>query len=66
MLILHNVRKIPSNVMFWKPEIAGCLLMGTVPPQKKRGTLELPLSITEIVESWMVLTFKKKKKKSLK
>ena len=37
MLVLHNVRKIPSNVMFWKPEIAGCLLMGTVPPQKKRG-----------------------------
>ena len=37
MLVLHNVRKIPSNVMFWKPEIAGCLLMGTVPPKKKRG-----------------------------
>ena len=36
MLVLHNVRKIPSNVMFWKPEITGCLLMGTVPPQKKR------------------------------
>ena len=37
MLVLYNVRIVPSNVMFWSPGITGCLLVGTVPPKKKGG-----------------------------
>ena len=36
MLILHNVRMVPSNVMFWYLDIAGCLLVSIVRTQKKK------------------------------
>ena len=41
MLELHNMRMKSYNVMFWKPGIVGCLLVGIV-KKKKECTVELP------------------------
>ena len=42
MLELHNVRMKPSNVMFWEPDIVGCLLVDKVPTKKMGGIIGLP------------------------
>ena len=40
MLKLHNMMMKSSNVMFWKPGIVSCILVGIV--KKKECTVELP------------------------
>ena len=42
MLVLHNIKMVPSSVMFWQSSIVGCLLVGIVPSKKREGVVQLP------------------------
>ena len=50
MLVLHNVKMVPSSVMFWQSSIVGCLLVGTVLPKKGRVWYNYPL--LELLEKY--------------